>query len=371
MATTLNARARVVAPALIVLLAASGCGSAPHASSPATGGAGHHPSGPVAVHYEARGPSSEGPVHERIDLIAADPTHVRLRLRGTGHAPLLFVYDGRRLLEHDPEEFRHWILYEAPLEHPDQLAVVSDVFTDPAGEAFRKQCRSARVVGHRVILGRRAVGYHCAGRHHRDGSSEAGGVEWLDEQSGLLLRAGPLRATSVDEHPSLTRATFSTTPPRGAAVETYAARRPVGGGLRTAPGFHLHRLGGGSVGFAQYAGKPLVLAFYLSDIVFDVSGDSCPRCVPSLLTLQRLTSSGTDPAVLVVQEGEVGKPGYPLVPKGLHLDVANDPDLEVQHAFGLSNQVGFVFIGSDRLVHREFDKAPSDRQLRTALADLT
>jgi hypothetical protein len=114
-----------------------------------------------------------------------------------------------------------------------------------------------------------------------------------------------------------------------------------------------------------------VLAFFLSDIVFDPHGESCPRCVPALLSLQRLTSNGTAPAVLAVQEGDVGKPGYPLVPKGLHLDVANDPDLEVQHSYGLSSQVGFAFIGSDGKVHRTFDGAPTDQQLRTALDALT
>lgn len=365
-----RAAARIAATALIVVLAASGCGSPPHTTPPSTDAAGHNSSGPIAVHYEARGRSSEGSYRAQSDLVAADPTHVRYRIRVTGYAPLLYVYDGQRLLVHDPEEFRHWILYKAPSEHPDQLAVVSHVFTKPASAAFRKQCRSARLVGHRVLLGRQAVGYHCAARHYRDGSTETGGVEWLDAQSGLLLQAGPLRATAIDDHPLITRTTFSTVPPRGAAVETYAARRPPGSGLRTAPGFRLRELGGGRVSLADYAGKPLVLAFYMSDIVFDTSGDSCPRCVPALLALQRLTSAGTHPAVLAIQVGDVGKPGYPLIPRGLRLDVANDPDLEVQHAYGLSNQVGFVFIGSDLKVHRSFDNAPTDQQLASALDTL-
>ena len=68
--------------------------------------------------------------------------------------------------------------------------------------------------------------------------------------------------------------------------------------------------------------------------------------------------------------------GMPVTTFVVPGDRADDPLYvpeikKVQHAFGLSNQVGFVFIGSDRLVHREFDKAPTDRQLQTALADLT
>ncbi len=359
---------RLVAPALVVALAASGCASpSHHGTGPSTAPDGRTSSGPVAVHYEARGRGSEGSFHARFDLVAADPTHVRYRLRVTGYAPMLYVYDGRRLLVHDPEEFRHWMLYMAPAEHPDQLSVVTTWFAGPGSTTFSKQCPSARPAGHRLILGHRAVGYRCAAQHHRDGSSESGGVQWRDERSGLLLREGPFHATSIDEHPSVTDATFSTVPPKGAAVETFAARRPAGGGLETAPGFDLPRLGGGRATLADYAGKPLVLAFYLSDIVFDPSGETCSGCTPALLTLQRLTSGGTDPAVLAVQEGDVGKPGHPLVPRGLHLDVAHDSGLEVQHAYGLSHQVGFVFIGSDGRVHRSFDRAPSEHQLRAAL----
>jgi hypothetical protein len=89
--------------------------------------------------------------------------------------------------------------------------------------------------------------------------------------------------------------------------------------------------------------------------------------VKSLLTLQRLTREGTDPKVLAIQEGDEGKPGAPLIPKGLHIEVANDPGFDVQHAYGLSEQVGFAFIGSDGKVHKLFNKAPTDQQLQDAL----
>lgn len=81
----------------------------------------------------------------------------------------------------------------------------------------------------------------------------------------------------------------------------------------------------------------------------------------------RPSDRGTDPAVLAVQEGDPGKPGYPLIPKGLQLDVVGHPGFDLQHAFGLSGQVGFAFIGSDEKVHRLFNKAPTDQQLIDAL----
>ena len=52
---------------------------------------------------------------------------------------------------------------------------------------------------------------------------------------------------------------------------------------------------------------------------------------------------------------------------GPHVDVVHDPGWDVQHSYGLSDLVGFAFIGSDGLVHRVFNKAPTDQQLEDAL----
>ena len=39
----------------------------------------------------------------------------------------------------------------------------------------------------------------------------------------------------------------------------------------------------------------------------------------------------------------------------------------MQHSYGLSDLVGFAFIGSDGKVHQVFNKAPTDQQLKDAL----
>ena len=377
-------RSLVGIAAVLSLLVLAACGSEPVADSSASTRAStlstapgrHHP---VEVIYEDHEQSSEGTYNAQAVLVATDPTHIRYSIKGTGFAPMLLIYDGQRLLEHDPEEYRPWILYEAPEEHPDEFASVSSVFTDPDGADFAKDCPSAKVIGHKSLLGRAAVGYHCAARHYADGSFEMAGVIWLDQKTGLLLQAGHMHATVFNEHPRITASTFSTEPPAGAKVQRYAAQKQPGGARKQAPDFDLKHVavggasggtedgGSGTATLSDYAHQPLVLAFFVSDLVFDIHGESCPGCVKSLLTLQRLTREGTDPKVLAIQEGDEGKPGAPLIPKGLHIEVANDPGFDVQHAYGLSEQVGFAFIGSDGKVHKLFNKAPTDQQLQDAL----
>jgi peroxiredoxin len=322
---------------------------------------------PIRIVYNGVAGSSDGPLRIHEELIAQGPERIRLEFDSSEMSPMTFVYDGKRLLVHDPEEFRPWILYDAPREHPDQFSMVSHVFSGPGGAEFAKGCHSARIVGHKTILDRAAVGYHCAAQHHADGSSESGGVVWFDGETGLLLRAGPFRVVTIDEHPVVTNATFSTDPPPGAKIEHFAARQAG----KAAPDFSLQRVDApGAVRLAAYRNQPLVLAFFSSDIYFDPHGEECHRCIPALLDMQRLTAGGTDPAVLGVQEGEKGKPGYPLIPHGLLLPVVNDPAFEVEESYGLDNQVAFAFIGSDGRVHRVFNRPPSEAELKAALADL-
>ena len=360
----------------VALLSAAACGSAPttgqgHSSPTATTDSLGDAAPRIEVTYEAHGRSSEGPYRAHAVLIAAGPKHVRYEMRSTGYPPMAFIYDGQRLLVHDPSEFRPWSLFEAPEEHPDMFGTVSGVLAAPDSAEFAKGCRSATEVGHKRILGRTAVGYHCAAHFLADGSGTSAYTAWLDEKTHVLLQGGGFHATSFEEHPSITAATFSTKPPAGAEVEVYAAQKRPG---HRAPNFELKRVTGSRAGdtvrLSDYAHRPLVLAFFASDLAFDTTGETCHGCVHSLLTLQRLTDGGTDPAVLAIQEGEVGKPGLPLVPDGLEVDVVNDSGLDVQHSYGLSELIGFVFIGSDGRVQHAFDRALSDHELSEALDEL-
>ena len=372
---------RTTAGLVALLLLVAGCGSqhgdhSSHTSGPSSDSASESGDA-IEVVYDAKGQSTDGPFLSHIDVLLAGEHKARVSFKQSGMSPTLYVWDGVRLLVQDPEELRRWTLYEAADEHPDQLQAVTSWRSRPGSSSFEQSCRAARVVGHKTILGRRAVGYHCGARHYADGSSESASVIWLDEGTGLLLQSGGLHATSIDESPTITADTFSTTPPAGAKVHRLEAKKPFDGGGKAAPDFHLKRLdlrakqlGADTTTLADYAGKPLVLAFFASDIVFDVHGEECGRCTPSLLALQRETGGGTSPSVLAIQVGDWGKPGYPLVPKGFRLDVANDPGGDVQHSYGLSGWVGFAFIGSDGRVRRLFDKPPTDEQLQGALDGL-
>src|SRR6478735_4553704 len=376
MATVLLASSmpRVVAgtAAFLALLVAAACGNNPaathdHPSQHSTTDAGRGATPRLAVTYDDREHTPDGPYRAHAVLLAAGPDHIRYDIKSTGYAPMLFVYDGHRLLVHDPEESRPWSLYEAPEEHPDQF-VVSDMFTAPGSPDFAKGCRSAKPLGHKRILGRSAVGFHCAAHFLADGSGTYAFTEWLDQKTNVLLESGHLHATSFDEHPDLTAASFSTTAPAGAKVAVYAARQHAGDAPKKAPDFALNRVTGtsgtGTVSLSDYAHEPLVLAFFSSELAF--GDEDCAGCLDALMALTQLTHDGTNPAVLAVQDGEEGKPGYPLIPKGLDVDV-NDPDSDVQHSYGLSGQVGFAFIGADGNVHQVFDKAPTTEQLKDAV----
>jgi peroxiredoxin len=352
--------------ALLLLLAA--CGSGTAGSSRRLGGSTPRSQlRAVEVVYDAKEHTSEGRTHFHADVVLAGDDQVRVSFRETGMAPMLFVRDGDRLMVHDPEEIRPWKLYESVAEHPEELDWVDSWRLQPKSSAFERWCRSARVVGHKTILGRQAVGYHCAARHYADGSSESAFVPWLEVGTGLLLQEAGIHAISIDDNPDITGETFATTPPSGAKVAYYAAKKPFENGSKDAPDFHLKKLGGGTVSLTDYAGKPLVVAFFASDIVFDPHGEECRRCTPALLALQRDTAGKTSPAVLAIQSGDEGKPGFPLVPKGVRLDVANDPAGVVSRSYGVDAWVGFAFIGSDGKVARLFDKPPSDQQLQEAL----
>ena len=367
--------------ALLTLLVAAACGSnqatsEDHPSQHSTTDALRGATPRVEVTYDDREHTSDGPYRAHAVLLAAGPHHIRYEFTSTGYAPMLFIYDGQRLLVHDAESSQPWSLFEAPEQHPEEFAAVSGTFTPPDSAEFEKGCPSATIIGHRRILGRTAVGYHCAAQFLADGSGFSARVDWLDQKTSILLQSGHFHATAFDEHPRLDASSFSTEPPAGARVARYAEQMRPGDPPRKAPGFELERVpkpaddaagGDGTVSLSDYVHQPLVIEFFSSDLGFDPEGETCHGCVASMLTLQRLTEGGTSPRVLAVQGGEAGKPGFPLIPQGLRVDVVNDPDSDVQHSYGLSDLVGFAFIGSDGLIHQVFDKAATDQQLKDAL----
>jgi cytochrome oxidase Cu insertion factor (SCO1/SenC/PrrC family) len=229
-------------------------------------------------------------------------------------------------------------------------------------------CKHAeRHTGARQVLGRTTIRYRC----QPSNNSLLGGTILVDESTGLLLRSAPLHVSRVDTSPTVTAHTFSTQAPPGAKVDNIAAKHPT----RTKPSnqtarpFRLHLLGGGTVSSAELDGKPYVLAFFSSDLYFD-HGELCPRCVHTLLLVQQLSHHGTDPTVLAVQNGERGKPGFPLVPAGLRLPIANDPDTALQHAYGLTHEVGFAFVGSDGTIRAVLDHPASSNEISDALSAL-
>lgn len=368
-------RLRTYAAAAALTLAAGCAGHAPSTSrktdqsSPERSA---EASTPIRVVYEAHMNTSEGAYRARAELVADGPAHIRIAMRSTGFAPMLYVYDGERLLIHDPEDNRPWRLYDSPEEHPDQYEELTSWFYDPGSARFAKSCPSAKEVGHRTLVGRPAVGYHCAARRFSDGVTQSALVVWIDQATGVLLKMGPFHATSFEEHPHIEAAIFDTHPPAGAKVEHYSARADTSPGSKPAPDFRLRNVrdsGPRTIRLSDYAHRPVVLAFFVSDLTFSNPTES-PRELGSLRALDKLTAGGTDPAVLAIQGGQEGKPGYPLIPKGLTFPVVNDPDFDVQHAYGLDNEVGYAFINSDGTVQRVFNEPPTAQQLQDALDEL-
>jgi hypothetical protein len=124
---------------------------------------------------------------------------------------------------------------------------------------------------------------------------------------------------------------------------------------------------GGRIGLKDLAGKPFVLAFFPADLAFDESGEVFPGSRDALLTLQTLTSNGTKPRVLAVQEGSLGKPGDPLVVPGLTLPLAHEETPTVNGLFAMAS---FVFVRADGTVSASFSRVPTKQELTQSLAAL-
>jgi len=336
-------------------------------ASPSSPEASEFAGGPVAVHFAIRFTEDGESYKETFDVIAAGPRKVRLKVVGPDIGRILEVWDGTHLLEHDQDSVFPYTVYEAPSEHPDELSGIQEFMIGDPTSNPNPLCKHAeRLTGARQVRGRTAIRYRC----QPNNDSLLGATILVDQSTGLLLRTGPLHGR-VDTSPAVTANTFSTQAPPGAKVDIIAAKHPTGTKPphQKAPPFRLQLLDGGTVSSAEFDGKPYVLAFFSSDLYYD-HGEICPRCVPALLLAQQLSHHGTDPTVLAVQNGERGKPGLPLVPAGLTLRIANDPDTALQHAYGLTHEVGFAFVGSEGAIRAVIDHPATSTEISDALSKL-
>ena len=174
----------------------------------------------VEVRYSMRGQDSEGPRRGDIHVVSAGSLHVRVDMK-VRNAVSRYVYDGRRLLVHDPRHAIPYMLYESPGEHPEALAMVRSWRLDPASEIFARLCMGAQKVSKEpTIAGRTAVGYNCRAPKHQLGGE---GTMWLDRETGVLLRNDAFQAREVTSLPEVNASTFSTEPPPGAKVRRLPA----------------------------------------------------------------------------------------------------------------------------------------------------
>ncbi len=170
----------------------------------------------VEAHYSMRGQSSRGPVRGVVDVISAGSSRIRLHMDIYGVGESLYVYDGRRLLVHDTWRAVPYVLYEAPLEHPDVFAALRSWRLDPAGGPFARLCKGAEAVARTAtIAGRTALGFRCGAPKQPRGQARS---IWLDRDTGVLLENGAVLARSVSTSPEVDATTFSTRPPPGVTV---------------------------------------------------------------------------------------------------------------------------------------------------------
>ena len=372
--------------AAVLGTAMAACGgpdaNAPAADSPAsksdrpTGGntARSSPAAEVTFVNDAGGEGGESSGRVEMKVIAASGlgVHVTISMFTDPNAKdpeevMGQTWDGSRLLTFDSMGDPQYVLYEAVNEHPDAWNGLGLWSRELIGPTTGTTCNA--LDRSRTILKRVAAGYRCAtvATEQQDGFSAD---YWFDKDTGVLLETGPLHAATFRQRPSPDKATFATTPPSGSHATVVAARKPSSGGTVHVPPFDLELLTTGRATSATYAGHSYVLAFFNSDTYWD-SPDSCAGCLSALKTLQQLTTNGTTPPVLAVQVGEKGKPGFPLVPPGITLPIANDPTRTLRNALGLSNQLTMAFVGADGTVKVSYDSAPTPVQLTQALASVS
>jgi hypothetical protein len=133
----------------------------------------------VEVRYSMQGQDSERPRRGDVDVVSTGSFHVRVDMKVHNVVERRYVYDGRRLLVHDPRYAIPYTLYESPGEHPQALAVVRSWRLDPASEVFAHLCMGAQKVSKTpTIAGRTAVGYNCrVPKHHSEEKARCGSTE--------------------------------------------------------------------------------------------------------------------------------------------------------------------------------------------------
>ncbi|HEY5419219.1 MAG TPA: hypothetical protein VIL10_00655 [Marmoricola sp.] len=131
-------------------------------ASPSSPEASEFAGGPVAVHFAIRFTEDGESYKETFDVIAAGPRKVRLKVVGPDIGRILEVWDGRRVLEHDPDSVIPYTIYEAPSEHPDELALIQAFMVGDPTASANPACKNAeRLTGARRVLGRAAIRYRC------------------------------------------------------------------------------------------------------------------------------------------------------------------------------------------------------------------
>jgi hypothetical protein len=374
----------------LLVLAACGSGAAESATSPTTptseptvtspsANTTRRGPQPVQVQYlmQINNPDAEGPPQARYDILTDGGTRVRLKLTfysdpGVVEQESLYTWDGNRILEFSRSNEVPYTVYEAPNEHTDELQQVTSWVTTMWSAVPDQDCTDLKTT--KTIIGRIATGYRCVQATPEPGVPAASDV-WVDQATGILLSTcrtpcGSYEAITAQKlvlNPKIDATTFSTQPPAGAKVIVIAAENAPPGQTKKAPDFTLDLVKGGRIGLKDLAGKPFVLAFFSSHLAFDESGDAFPGYRDALLTLQTLTSNGTKPRVLAVQEGSLGKPGHPLVVPGLTLTLAHEETQVVQGSFALAS---FVFVRSDGTIAASYDRAPTKQQITQRLAAL-
>jgi hypothetical protein len=281
--------------------------------SPSTTGKGPRP---VEVPYLTHFTGSEGEGWQRTDIITDGNRKVRFKTGryddpGAAHGEeYVYTWDGTRVLEYSLSNQVPYTVYEAPNEHPDEIPPLSAIVKDLWATSQRPGCTVLKTT--KTLIGRVAVGYRCVAATPEPGAP-ASGEAWVDQETGIVLKAASMVAEKLVLNPKIGATTFSTQPPAGAKVTIIAAKNAPPGQTKKVPDFTLDLVKGGRIGLKDLAGQPFVLAFFPSELAFDESGDAFPGYRDALLTLQTLTSNGTKPRVLGVQAAG-GMPMQPAVP---------------------------------------------------------
>ncbi|TCM48754.1 hypothetical protein EV648_10318 [Kribbella sp. VKM Ac-2568] len=357
-----------------------GCGSDPGAGAPATrfptSGATasvtvHGPQ-PIEVQYLQKFDTDEGgPQVTRYHLITDGGTKVRLKISIYGDPEATVVgeeylttWDGNRVLVFSQSNEPPYTVYEAPGEHPDEVQRVMSWAGFIWSTAQSSGCTDLKTT--KTIIGRTAAGYRCVEPSPEPGAPATSEV-WFDQATGIMLQHPLMVAEKLVLDPAITATTFSTEPPPGARSTVVAAEHPASGKSKQAPDFTLELVKGGRIGLKDLVGQPFVLAFFPSDLAFDESGDAFPGHREALLKLQTLSDNGTKPRVLAVQEGSLGKPGYPLAVPGLTLPLAHEDTPTVNGLFALAS---FAFVGADSTIVASYNRVPTEQELTQSLAAL-